>query len=106
MNPNDLLLIAKKMGLKDAKHSASYIVYTPEGDGMPCIFSPGSRGLDWQILEVMCHFRIWIDDLEDGSLFCAYNFTNGHKEMVKRKEKPTPEGIVEAVLALALRLSK
>ncbi len=103
MNADKLLVIAKKMGLFD-------VVYKSFWEPPTIVYECGfyfEPHIDYeQLLKVMCHFRIWIDDKPDGSVFSAYHFDGNHKHVEERRPGPaTPEGIVELVLELAYRMS-
>ncbi len=106
MNTEQLLVIAKKIGL-NARVEKGSVRYKEEwrqgklvcGSDLPFLADADN------ILRIMCYFRIWIDDKADGSEFIAYHYDGQHKTEVKREGKATPEGIVEVVLELAYKLS-
>lgn len=107
MNPNDLLLIAKKMGLEGATiRSDGHLWYRAKvlHGAFFTPFIPYDEVVD--LLSIMCHFRVWIDDKPDGSQFCAYHYSGQEKIEVLRDGPVTPEGIVSVVLELALEMSK
>ncbi len=106
MSPDQLLVIAKKMCV-DAHIEDDMVWVEVDAERYGACygeFSPNTCIND--LLGIMCHFRIWIDDKPDGSMFEAYHFSGNVKVASEPRQGPaTPEGIVDCVLNLAYILA-